>query len=95
MCGIAGLVNWGDRETLARMNNVQAHRGPDDEGIWETRLPDGLFFYRHVLAGGFLEGKEAFVYHFLHALWYPMLIDVKYVKYLELKRQSQSKSGKS
>ena len=23
------------------MNNVQAHRGPDDQGVWETRLPDG------------------------------------------------------
>lgn len=41
------------------------------------------FFYRYVLARGFLDGKEAFIYHFLHALWYPMLIDVKY---LELKK---------
>jgi asparagine synthase (glutamine-hydrolysing) len=43
MCGVVGSINWGDSETLARMNNVQAHRGPDDEGIWETRLPDGGF----------------------------------------------------
>jgi len=41
MCGIAGSINWGDSETIARMNNVQAHRGPDDQGVWETRLPDG------------------------------------------------------
>jgi asparagine synthase (glutamine-hydrolysing) len=41
MCGIVGSINWGDSESLARMNNVQAHRGPDDEGLWETRLPDG------------------------------------------------------
>lgn len=41
MCGIDGAVNWGDSETVARMNNVQAHRGPDDDGVWETRLPDG------------------------------------------------------
>ncbi len=34
MCGISGLVNCGDRETLARMTNVQAHRGPDDSGLW-------------------------------------------------------------
>lgn len=32
MCGIAGLVNCGDAETLARMTDVQAHRGPDDRG---------------------------------------------------------------
>ena len=41
MCGISGLVNWGDAETLARMTHVQSHRGPDDFGFWERRLPDG------------------------------------------------------
>jgi len=41
MCGISGLVNCGDRETLARMTSVQAHRGPDDSGLWEGRFPDG------------------------------------------------------
>jgi asparagine synthase (glutamine-hydrolysing) len=41
MCGIVGSVNWADGDALARMNNIQAHRGPDDEGVWETRLPDG------------------------------------------------------
>jgi asparagine synthase (glutamine-hydrolysing) len=40
MCGISGLVNCGDRETLARMTNVQAHRGPDDSGLWERRSAD-------------------------------------------------------
>src|SRR5215813_1091565 len=43
MCGIVGAINWGDSETLSRINSAQAHRGPDDEGIWETRLPDGGF----------------------------------------------------
>lgn len=44
--------------------------------------PFFYFFYRYVLRGGFLDGREGFIYHFLQALWYPMLIDVKY---LELK----------
>jgi asparagine synthase (glutamine-hydrolysing) len=43
MCGISGLANWGDRATLARMNAVQAHRGPNDSGIWEHRSPDGTY----------------------------------------------------
>jgi asparagine synthase (glutamine-hydrolysing) len=43
MCGIAGLMNCGDRETLMRMTMVQSHRGPDDAGIWDRRLPDGSF----------------------------------------------------
>ncbi|HSZ64335.1 MAG TPA: asparagine synthase (glutamine-hydrolyzing) [Terriglobales bacterium] len=41
MCGISGLANCGDRETLTRMTNVQTHRGPDDSGLWERRFPDG------------------------------------------------------
>ena len=43
MCGISGVVNCGDRETLARMTRVQAHRGPDDSGIWDRRFPDGSY----------------------------------------------------
>ncbi len=41
MCGISGLVNWGDAETLSLMTQVQSHRGPDDSGLWERRFPDG------------------------------------------------------
>jgi len=36
MCGIAGLVNWGDPALLQRMTDVQRHRGPDDRGTWTT-----------------------------------------------------------
>lgn len=41
MCGIAGTVNWGDDEALARMTQVQSHRGPDDSGVWSRHFPDG------------------------------------------------------
>ena len=44
MCGISGLANCGDRETLARMTAIQAHRGPNDSGLWQHRSPDGAFF---------------------------------------------------
>ncbi|MGD0570355.1 MAG: asparagine synthase (glutamine-hydrolyzing) [Candidatus Sulfotelmatobacter sp.] len=43
MCGISGLANCGDREVLSRMTRVQAHRGPDDFGLWERRFPDGSY----------------------------------------------------
>ena len=43
MCGISGVANCGNRETLARMNAVQSHRGPNDSGIWEHRSPDGSY----------------------------------------------------
>jgi asparagine synthase (glutamine-hydrolysing) len=43
MCGISGVVNCGDRETLARMTLVQSHRGPDDSGLWDRKFPDGSY----------------------------------------------------
>jgi asparagine synthase (glutamine-hydrolysing) len=43
MCGISGVVNCGDRETMARMTQVLAHRGPDDSGLWDRKFPDGSY----------------------------------------------------
>jgi asparagine synthase (glutamine-hydrolysing) len=38
MCGISGMLKFGGspvhRDDLRLMNDVQAHRGPDGEGIW-------------------------------------------------------------
>jgi glycosyltransferase involved in cell wall biosynthesis len=42
--------------------------------------PFFYFIYRYILLGGFLDGREAFIFHFLQALWYPLLIDVKYLE---------------
>ncbi len=60
--------------------------------VW-NRLPPLIrpfiyFFYRYILRGGFLDGRAAFVYHFLQGLWFPFLIDAKY---LELKMQQVKK----
>lgn len=38
MCGITGLINWGDLERLGRMTDLQAHRGPDDHGTWHEQV---------------------------------------------------------
>ena len=48
MCGIAGVVVSGDRvrpETLTRMRDALAHRGPDDAGTWVS--PDGTVGLAH------------------------------------------------
>ncbi len=63
------------------------------EHIWNPFMPPLIrpfiyFFYRYFLRLGFLDGKAGFVYHFLQGLWYPFLIDVKY---LELKRKLNDK----
>lgn len=75
------------REIDARLFGTQAQRKRWlRHQVW-NRLPPLIrpffyFFYRYVLQGGFLDGRAAFIFHFLQALWYPLLIDVKY---LELK----------
>src|SRR5688572_1671772 len=39
MCGIAGAVGFIDariRTAVQRMSDAQRHRGPDDEGYWQS-----------------------------------------------------------
>lgn len=43
MCGIAGLINWGDAQKLDRMTDLQVHRGPDDRGTWHDQV-EGVGF---------------------------------------------------
>lgn len=85
----------GYQEIDARLFGTQAQRKRWLRyKVW-NRLPPLIrpffyFFYRYVLMGGFLDGKAAFIYHFLQALWYPLLIDVKY---LEMKMAKASKEN--
>ena len=34
------------------------------------------FFHRYFLQLGFLDGKEGAIFHFMHAFWYRLLIDI-------------------
>lgn len=65
--------------------------------VW-NRLPPLIrpffyFFYRYVLRGGFLDGRAGFIFHFLHALWYPMLIDVKYLELKSIRASKNRRQG--
>ncbi|MGO9376404.1 MAG: glycosyltransferase family 2 protein [Syntrophobacteraceae bacterium] len=46
--------------------------------------PFAFFFYRYILRGGFLDGRAAFIFHFMQTLWFPLLVDVKFI---EMKKQ--------
>jgi glycosyltransferase involved in cell wall biosynthesis len=49
------------------------------------------FTYRTVIRGGVLDGASALSYHVLQALWFPILVDLKY---LEMKR-ARRREGES
>ena len=39
--------------------------------------PFAYFLYRYFLRLGFLDGKQGAIFHFLHAFWFRLLIDIK------------------
>lgn len=84
----------GQREIAARLFGTQAERKRWLRYHLYERLPPlvrplAFWTYRYFLRGGFLDGREAFLYHFLQALWFPLLIDAYY---LELRRQRRASS---
>jgi glycosyltransferase involved in cell wall biosynthesis len=36
-----------------------------------------FFLYRYIVQFGWMDGKEGFLFHFLHALWFRILVDIK------------------
>jgi glycosyltransferase involved in cell wall biosynthesis len=45
------------------------------------------YFYRYIIKLGFLDGKEGFIFHYLHAFWYRFLVDVKVYQIERLSKQ--------
>jgi glycosyltransferase involved in cell wall biosynthesis len=83
----------GDREINVSLFGTQSQRRRWLRyRVWNNLPPlirPFLYFgYRYMLLGGFLDGREAFTFHFLQALWYPLLIDVTY---LELRKNKDKK----
>jgi glycosyltransferase involved in cell wall biosynthesis len=57
---------------------------PDQRSAWRKERWSGLplyvrptlyFLYRYVLLLGFLDGRQGFLFHFLQAYWYRVLVD--------------------
>jgi len=80
------------REELARQASASAwpqspalFRSPDQRVMWLKQRWYGLplyirpalyFVYRYALRRGFLDGKQGFIFHFMHAFWYRLLVDI-------------------
>ncbi len=59
---------------------------PDERAEWQkqtwTHLPryiraPAYFVWRYIFLLGFLDGKQGFVFHFLHAFWFRLVTDLK------------------
>jgi len=79
------LLDAADEKERARFFASQAERKKwFRQRVW-NRLPPVVrpffyFGYRYILRGGFLDGVAGLTYHFMQALWYQMLIDLKYLE---------------
>jgi glycosyltransferase involved in cell wall biosynthesis len=89
------------REEMERLENLRTQTlkpnllGSPDERIawfkkrwWNMPLfvrPFIYFFYRYILKLGILDGKEGLIFHFLQALWFRFVVDVKI---MELKQNN-------
>lgn len=91
------LCNGADGQIEASLCNSQAGRKRWVRYHVYNHLPPLLrpflyFFYRYVLRGGFLEGSAGLIYHFLHALWLPLIIDAIY---LEMRRSGSVRRARA
>ncbi len=64
MCGISGFLGDFEKHLLIEMNNIQAHRGPDDEGIYfEPAYNVGLAHRRLSIIDLTASGHQPMVSH--------------------------------
>jgi glycosyltransferase involved in cell wall biosynthesis len=73
------------RTTIARVIQSSAFGNPDQRILWQKNLwrrcpiyirPLLYLVYRYFLRLGFMDGKQGFVFHFLQAFWFRLLVDI-------------------
>lgn len=91
------LLRWDNKKDLTNKAPATQKRKIEHgfkiwlrEKVW-VRMPLFIrplfyFVYRYIVQLGFLDGKEGLIYCFLHGLWYPFLVDAKYLELKATKR---------
>lgn len=76
------LIQWNIRPSL--------WGNPDERIVWFKNLwyrapyllrPWVYFAYRYFFRLGILDGPSGFIYHFLQALWFRMMVDIKIIDF--------------
>lgn len=81
-------------DTVANLfgNKTERKRWLKENVYFRTPLflrPFIYFFYRYIFKFGFLDGKEGFIFHTLHAFWYRFLVDTKVYQIEKLAKESK------
>jgi len=70
---------------------------PDQKIAWMKRIwwklplfvrPALYFFYRYFYQLGILDGKQGFIFHFLQAYWFRLVVDIKIYEYDKKKSET-------
>ena len=80
-------------DTVANLfgNKTERKRWLKENIYFKTPLfirPFMYFVYRYVFKFGFLDGKEGFIFHTLHAFWYRFLVDTKVYQIEQLAKKN-------
>jgi glycosyltransferase involved in cell wall biosynthesis len=74
-----------DRAAEADTRPARPFGSPDERTRWQKKIwyrlpiyvrPFFYFIYRYLFRLGFLDGKQGFVFHFMQAFWYRLLVDI-------------------
>lgn len=81
------------QDTVAGLGKGQAGAKRWLKEVVYSRLPGGLrafvyFFYRYLLRGGFLDGREGLAFHVLQGFWYRFLVDAKLAEVRSILRET-------
>jgi len=85
--------NIHEIDTVADLfgNKTERKRWMKENIYFKTPLfvrPFMYFVYRYVFKFGFLDGKEGFIFHTLHAFWYRFLVDTKVYQIEQLAKKN-------
>lgn len=80
-------------DTVANLfgNKTERKRWMKENVYFKTPLfvrPFMYFVYRYFFKLGFLDGKEGFIFHTLHAFWYRFLVDTKVYQIEQLAKKN-------
>ena len=68
----------------AKNKRLLKHKYVKQPLFWRSFI---YFCIRYILRGGFLDGKEGFLWHFLQGWWYRTLVDAKIFEMVPVKKE--------